>query len=84
VYGQSRPAPGEKNIKRSLGQVRKPGTREGLTRKQAEARLRKLMQDVRHTAPDERLDFEQAAERYVEHAEHVMGRKASTVTDCVA
>ncbi len=32
-----------RRVKRSLGPVREPGTREGLTRKQAEARLRELM-----------------------------------------
>jgi integrase len=80
-YGQWRPHPGAKQVKRKLGSKRAPGGRDGLTRKQAEARLRTLMGEVHHTAPDERLDFETAATRYIEHAEQVMGRKQSTITD---
>jgi integrase len=80
-YGQWRPAPGAKQIKRKLGPMRRPGSRDGLTRKQAEARLRQLMQQIRNAAPDERLYFKQAAERYIEHTEHVMGRKESTLAD---
>ena len=40
---------GERQIMRKLGPVRKPGTRDGLTKTQAEARLRTLMAEV--TAP---------------------------------
>ena len=44
-YGQWRS--GGHLIKRAIGPKRQPGSREGLTRKQAEAELRKLMQTTR-------------------------------------
>src|SRR5215207_2295190 len=80
-YGQWRPYPGAKQVNRSLGKRRAPGGRDGLTRKQAEAKLRQLMGEAHYPAPDERLDFETAATRYIEHAEQVMGRKPATMTD---
>jgi integrase len=78
-YGQWRV--GGRLVKRKLGAKRKPGTRDGITRKQAEAQLRRLIEQVRHAAPEQRLSFEDAADRYVEHLEHVMRRKPSTVQD---
>jgi hypothetical protein len=39
------------------------------------------MGEVRQLAPEERITFQQAAERYIHHVEHVMLRKASTVKD---
>jgi integrase len=72
---------GDRQMMRRLGPVRKPGTREGLTKAQAEARLRKLMDEVTWVSPEERLDFAEVAERYVDHLEHVMGRKPSTIND---
>lgn len=39
------------------------------------------MGEVRQLAPEERITFQQAAERYIHHVEHVMVRKASTVKD---
>jgi integrase len=72
---------GGKRVKRKLGPIRRPGSREGLSKKQAEAVLRRKMNEVRHAAPAERLDFEEAARRYIDHAEDVMGRKPSTLAD---
>lgn len=72
---------GDRQVKRRIGAKRQPGSRDGLTRKQAEARLRELMQAVRHAPAEERLTFEQAAGRYLHHLEHVMQRKPSTVAD---
>jgi integrase len=72
---------GERQVKRRLGPVRPVGTSEGLTRKQAEAELRRLMSDVKLLVPEQRITFEQAAERYVQHVEHVLRRKSSTVQD---
>ena len=43
-YGQWRV--GERRVQRAIGPVRKPGTRRGLTKRQAEAQLRALMQEV--------------------------------------
>lgn len=72
---------GDRQVKRKLGPVRPAGTREGLTRTQAEAALRRMMSEVKALAPEERITFEEAAKRYVHHVEHVMGRKPSTVQD---
>ena len=72
---------GERQVKRRLGPVRPVGSSDGITRKQAEATLRRMMSEVKVLAPEERIDFREAAERYVHHVEHVMGRKGSTVQD---
>jgi len=68
-------------VKRKVGPKRKPGTREGLTQVQAEARLRRVIEEVRVAPPHERLTVGEAAERYVRHVELVMERKPSTVQD---
>jgi integrase len=72
---------GDRQVKRKLGRVRVIGSTDGLTRKQAEAALRRMMSEVKVLAPEERITFREAAERYVHHVEHVMRRKASTVQD---
>jgi len=72
---------GDRQVKRKLGAVRQVGSSDGLTRKQAEAALRRMIREVKILAPEERITFREAAERYVHHVEHVMGRKASTVQD---
>jgi integrase len=72
---------GGRQVMRKLGAVRKPGTREGLTKTQAEARLRKLMDQTTYVVPAARVTFEDVADQYIVHAEHVMGRKHSTVQD---
>ncbi len=72
---------GDRQVKRKLGPVRPVGSSDGFTRKQAEAALRRMMSEVKILAPEERITFGEAAERYVHHVEHVMRRKASTVQD---
>lgn len=72
---------GRRQVKRHLGMVRPAGSSEGITRKQAEEALRRVMSEERQFAPDGRVTFEQAAELYIHHVEHVMVRKASTVKD---
>ncbi len=72
---------GDRQVKRRLGPVRPVGTNEGLTRKHAEAELRRLMSEVKLLVPEQRVTFEQAAELYVQHVEHVLRRKPSTVQD---
>src|ERR1700680_1850745 len=72
---------GDRQVMRKLGPVRKVGTSTGLTKAQAEARLRKLMAEVKYLAPEERVHFGEVADRYINHVEHVMGRKPSTVQD---
>jgi hypothetical protein len=42
---------GGRRVQRKLGPVRPPGTRQGLTRKMAEARPRALIQEVKPAAP---------------------------------
>ncbi len=72
--------PDGRRPKRKIGLARQPGSREGLTRTQAEARLREKMAEVRITprASRERLDVEQVGRRYRLHIER-KGRKRSTV-----
>jgi len=79
-YGKWRA--GERQVMRKLGPVRRPGSREGLTRKQAESELRRLMQEVRVApAAYERLTVEEVGRRYLRHVEHVLERKPTTVAD---
>lgn len=67
-------------VKRKLGPKRSPGQADGLTRIQAEKRLRELMQSVR--APlNGRLPFGEAGDLYVAHLESVLERKPSTIED---
>jgi integrase len=66
---------GDRQVKRKLGPIRAPGTREGMTRTQAEAELRRLIAEVTVVAPAERLTFSEVAERYLDHLEKVVGRK---------
>jgi integrase len=72
---------GGRYVKRKLGAIREPGTREGLTRKQAEAALRRQMTEVRVVVPEERMTFKEAGDRYLHHLEHVKRRKPSTMQD---
>src|SRR3954453_15744328 len=73
---------GGRLVKRALGRKRAPGTRDGLTRAQAEAALRRLVDEVAAAPPPvERLGVAQAGARYLHHLEVVMGRKKSTIQD---
>jgi len=78
-YGRWRA--GDRHLKRKLGPVRAAGSSEGLTRMQAERALRRLMTEVRVVGPEERTSFEEAADRYLHHLEHVKRRKPSTLQD---
>ena len=53
----------------------------GLTRSQAEARMRELMAETQLPASTERLTFEEVGRRYVRHLDEVMQRKPSTIKD---
>jgi integrase len=68
---------GGQQIKRKLGPVRTPSSRDGLTKAQAEAKLRSLIGEAA-APPVERLTVAEAAERLLTHLE-VMGRKHSTL-----
>ncbi|MGH2833126.1 MAG: tyrosine-type recombinase/integrase [Solirubrobacteraceae bacterium] len=72
---------GERYVNRKIGAVRVPGGREGLTEKQAEKELHRLMTEVRVVAPEERMTFREAGERYLHHLEHVKRRRPATVQD---
>ena len=72
---------GGRRLKRKVGPKRLPGTRDGLTRRQAEARLRSLIADTRAAPTEGRVTLADASEAYLRHVEHVMGRKPTTVQD---
>ena len=74
-YGQWRVR--DRTVTRKLGPIRAPGGRDGLTRKMAEARLRKLMSEVTVTPVYERMTVEEAGERLIQHLV-TRGRKTST------
>src|SRR4051794_35737467 len=70
---------GGDRIKRKLGPVRPPGTREGLTKAQAERELRRRMEaEVPSTATTGRLTVSEAGERLLDHLEAI-GRKPTTM-----
>jgi integrase len=66
-------------VKRSLGPVREPGSRNGLTRTQAEARLRELMLETKSApAPiTERMTVADVGDRRIKHLAR-SGRKPDT------
>jgi len=68
---------GDRQIKRRLGPVRKPGTRDGLTKAMAEARLRALMVEVA-PPPAARMTVEEAGRHWLTHLES-LDRKRSTM-----
>jgi len=71
---------GGQQLKRRIGAVRKPGTREGLTRPQAERELRrKIESTVPAAAPGERRSVEEVGGQLVGHLE-ALGRKPSTLS----
>jgi len=72
---------GGRRVQRKLGPKRQPGSRHGLTRKQAEAEMRRKMQEVRSAPPGEHLSVEDVGERYIRHVEVVLERKPTTVSD---
>jgi integrase len=79
-YGHWR-ADGGRQVKRRIGPVRSEGTRDGLTRKQAEAELRKLIATV-EVAPvveGDALTIAELGRRYLDDLE-APARKKATVT----
>ncbi len=68
---------GDRQIKRKLGPVRKTGTRDGLTKAMAEARLRALMLEVT-PPPAARMTVEEVGRHWLTHLE-ALGRKRSTM-----
>ena len=78
-YGQWRV--GGRLVKRKLGARREVGTRQGLTKAQAERELRRTMDEVRSVSTAERVSLDEAGGRYLRHLEAVRARKRSTVQD---
>jgi len=72
---------GNRQVKRKLGAMRAAGTRLGLTKPQAEAELRRLMQQVHPVGPRQRLTIEEAGYAYIAHVRDFLERKPSTVQD---
>lgn len=70
-----------RQVKRKLGPIRKPGSREGLTRTQAEKVLRRKMAEVRIVIPEERITYQEVGDRYLHHLEHIKRRKDTTIQD---
>src|SRR5436305_882521 len=77
-YGQWRV--GTKLVKRRIGPKRETGTRDGLTKPQAEKELRRLIDESRVSAPVRRLSVAEAGDLYLAHL-HTVGRKRSTLMD---
>src|SRR5881392_3766771 len=71
---------GGQRIKRTVGPKRPAGSSKGLTRAHAEAELRRLVESERPVVRA-RLLLKGAGERYLEHLEHVLERKPTTVAD---
>ena len=71
---------GTQRVKRKIGPKRQPGTRDGLTRAQAERELRRLIDSEAPVPVGQRLVFEELAQRYVPHLA-ALGRKRSTIGD---
>ena len=71
-----------RRFNRKLGLKRTPGTRDGLTRTQAETKLAQLIGATDTTTPavGEQLTVAQVGERYLQHAQR-RGRKPSTVSN---
>ena len=72
---------GGRRVKRRLGPKRRAGTADGLTRTQAEAELRRRMATERVVAGAGRRTVAEAGAAYIDHLEHVMERKRTTIAD---
>jgi hypothetical protein len=69
---------GRRRVNRKLGLKRVAGSREGLTRSQAERQLQRVIDVELHAAADVRMTVGDAGELLVDHLES-LGRKRSTV-----
>lgn len=71
---------GTRQVKRKIGRQRKRGSREGLTKAQAEKEMRRLMRELKPT-PQERLTLREVGDAYIAHVRDFLERKPSTVQD---
>lgn len=67
-------------VKRKIGPKRRPGSRDGLTRAQAERELHRRVESER-TVIRSGLTVADAGRLYLEHLEHVLERKPTTLGD---
>lgn len=67
-------------LQRRIGPKREPGTRNGLTRAQAERELARRI-EIERPVVRSRLTVEAAGKRYLDHLEHVLERKPTTLGD---
>jgi integrase len=72
---------GARRVKRKLGPKRPRGTTDGLTRRQAEAELRRRMHEAPATALPARATFRQLAAQHLGHLEETLDRKPTTLED---
>lgn len=72
---------GDTRVKRRIGPKRRPGTTDGLTRTQAERELRRLIETEVVLRRCQRRSVAEAGAAYLEHLEHVMQRKRTTLAD---
>jgi integrase len=79
-YGRFRA--GGRQTRRKLGLKRRAGDSGGLNKRDAERALQKLIDaEVTIIAVGDRVDLRTAADRYLEHLDQVMRRKATTLQD---
>jgi integrase len=78
-YGQWRV--GGRQVKRAIGPKRQPGSREGLTRRQAEAELRRKMETSRPAPRTDGVSFEDAAREYLRFVGDVRKIDLKTLSD---
>ena len=71
---------GGRRVHRKIGPKRQRGTREGLTRSQAERELQRRV-ELERPVLRSRLTIEGAGRLYLEHLEHVLERKPTTLSD---
>jgi integrase len=72
---------GGTRVKRRIGPKRRPGAADGLTRTQAEAELRRRIATEVVVAGAQRRTVAEAGDAYLDHLEHVMERKRTTLED---
>lgn len=72
---------GARRVQRKIGPKRPPGGTRGLTRVQAERELRRRIDHDLILATAERKTLADAGTLYIDHLEHVMDRKRSTIQD---
>jgi integrase len=72
---------GDRRVQRKPGPKREPGSRDGLTRKMAEAELRRLMQTTRPAPRTDAVTFADAATEYLRYVGEVRQIDTKTLSD---